>query len=68
MSLDAASAIDLERYPVHEPGSQCYEALIRSIHADLARLGCAKLDDFVRSASCGVLKCEAERRQDRLAD
>ena len=61
MTLDAASAIDLERYPIHEPGSRRYHDLIEAIHADLARLGCAKLDGFVSPASCGALKQEADR-------
>ena len=52
MDVDAAGAIDLERYPLHGPGSTRYGDLIRSIHGDLARLGCAKLYGFVKHAAC----------------
>ena len=61
MTVDAARAIDLERYPIHEPGSRRYGDLIRSIHADLAHVGCAKLDGFIKSACCASLKREADR-------
>ena len=54
MDVDAANAIDLERYPIHAPGTSDYRNLIKSIHADLASLGCAKLDGFVRGAACEV--------------
>ena len=41
--------LDLERYPLHEPGSPQWQALVERCRADLLTKGMYNLDDLVRS-------------------
>jgi hypothetical protein len=40
--------LDLDRYPLHEPGSEAWTALVEKCRADLAREGMFDLEGFVR--------------------
>lgn len=43
--------LDLDRYPLHEPGSAAWNALVEKCRADLAAGGMFDLDGFVRPAA-----------------
>jgi hypothetical protein len=43
--------LDLDRYPLHEPGSSAWNALVEKCRADLAAEGMCDLDGFVRPAA-----------------
>ncbi len=58
--MDAERSIDLARYPIDRPGSADFVALLRSLHADLERQGCARLEGFVNAVACAALKREAD--------
>jgi hypothetical protein len=48
---DLSDAIDLDRYPIHESGSQEWVALVADARRQLSRDGCLLLTDFLRPAA-----------------
>lgn len=57
----ALDPVDLDRYPLHEPGSPGWDAAVRAARARLADDGCAVLSGFVRSSWRARLRREGER-------
>lgn len=45
---DLADVIDLDRYPIHDRGSQRWRAVVALAHHQLANDGCLVLPDFLR--------------------
>jgi hypothetical protein len=43
--------INLERYPIHDPGGTTYQALVRACHDQLRDRGVAQLDGFLTPAA-----------------
>lgn len=60
MNPRATDFVDTERYPIDAPGAQL-AALLRSLHAELQRDGCAVLKGFVRAAGIDELVAECDR-------
>jgi hypothetical protein len=60
MHLDIGDILDLERYPVAQPGA-ARDQLIRSLHGALEREGCAVLKGFVRPDCIDALTRECDR-------
>lgn len=56
---DAADYIDLDRYPINEPG-QARNDLLDRLHEDLAADGCAVLKGFIRSDRMAELVREGD--------
>ena len=48
---DLSDVIDLDRYPIHEPGTAAWHALLEQAHRQLAADGCLVLDGFLRAAA-----------------
>lgn len=48
---DLSDVIDLDRYPIDEPGSTAWDALLDRAHRQLADDGCLVLDGFLRHAA-----------------
>ena len=49
--MDIADIVDLDRYPLHAPGSDAYRALVARCRDDLARLGRFDLEGLVTPAA-----------------
>jgi len=64
MSLTAADLIDLDTYPIHQPGP-ARDALIQTVRADLARDGCAVVRSFLTPHAIAALTKEAESVADQ---
>ena len=58
---DAASLVNLKRYPIDRPGSPAYTALVESGRATLGADGILLLDRFLSSNGRTALEGEAER-------
>ncbi|MBN9737071.1 hypothetical protein Ae168Ps1_2978 [Pseudonocardia sp. Ae168_Ps1] len=56
----ALEPVDLDRYPLHEPGSDGWDAAVRTARDHLAADGCAVLPGFVRAAWRDRLRREGE--------
>ncbi len=52
--------VDLGRYPIDCPGSRAYTHMIRDLHRDLEREGCAVLSGFVHENGLEHLLAEAD--------
>ena len=53
MQLDQAAGpaervVDLDRYPLHDPGSPRWREVVAGVREQLATVGCSVLEDFVR--------------------
>ena len=59
--MDAATLIDLDRYPIDRPGSPDHAAMLHGLRASLAEDGCGVLKGFVRADRLPLLVAEAER-------
>ncbi|MEQ3551897.1 arpA protein [Pseudonocardia nematodicida] len=57
---DPLDPVDLDRYPVHEPGSTAWTAAVRTARSALAADGCAVLPGFVRPSRRDRLRAEGE--------
>ncbi len=51
---DLSDVIDLDRYPIHEPGSVAGNLLIERAHRQLSADGCLVLDGFLRPAALAL--------------
>ncbi len=60
MQIDASVYLDLERYPIAEPGAS-RDALLARLRAELDGDGCAVLKAFVRPDRMAELVCEGDR-------
>jgi hypothetical protein len=60
MSIDAAEFIDVERYPIADPGA-ARTALIDQLRAAIGRDGCAVLPGFFRAERLPELVAECDR-------
>lgn len=60
MTPNAAEYIDLDRYPIAEPGAQ-RSALVARLRAELADDGCAVLKGFIRPERIADLVAEGDR-------
>lgn len=58
---DAATCIDLDRYPIDRVDSPDYAAVLAHVRAELAEDGCAVLKGFVPSGRIPDLVAEADR-------
>ncbi|MCJ8310476.1 MAG: hypothetical protein MJH08_15580 [Hyphomicrobiales bacterium] len=63
MPIDAEHLIDLDRYPIHQPGPEL-DALLANIRSSLDDDGCAVLKGFVRPEGIAMLTEEAESVRD----
>jgi 2OG-Fe(II) oxygenase superfamily len=59
--------LDLERYPLHKPGSPQWIALVDSCKADLERDGMFNLDNLVRSDALSPIIAEVRPVMDTLS-
>ena len=59
--MDAATLIDVERYPIHASGSTAHGRLIGELRARLGDDGCAILKGFIRPGALPALVAEADR-------
>ena len=64
MDTMASDYVDLERYPIDQPGTR-REALVAATRASVEADGCAILKGFVRSERLDELVAECDRVQDR---
>ncbi len=62
--MNIASIIDLERHPIHEPGSTGYETVLSRLQTDLTERGCAVLKGFIKSDAMDALIAEGDRTKD----
>ena len=59
MAIDAEQLIDLDRFPIHQPGAE-RDALLAQVRSKLDDDGCAVLKGFVRPEGIAMLTKEAE--------
>ena len=57
--------VDLRRYPVNEPGSAKYRALVQACRDQLRDRGVAQLDGFLTPAAVAEMTAESARLLDR---
>lgn len=55
-----ASAIDLERFPIHQPDSDAYRKLVKQVQVELAQDGCVVLKGFIKESGVSELCAEAD--------
>lgn len=60
MAMDASDFIDLDRYPICEPGSAGCAQLVSSVHNKMALDGCAVLSGFIRADRIDAMIAEAD--------
>lgn len=65
MTVHASELIDLHRYPIDQPGTPAFGALIAGLRDELARDGCAVLKRFIRAEGLGPLVAEADSVAER---
>lgn len=53
------SAVDLERWPIHEPTSESYRAAVSRVRRDLADGGCSIIREFFRPDAVSSIRAEA---------
>jgi hypothetical protein len=58
--MDVEALVDLERYPVLDPGSDRYQQVVEEARAQLARTGAAELTGFVNPAGVAALTADAD--------
>ena len=63
--VEAATYIDLDRYPIGEPDLDRYRRLVSKVRAELSEDGCAVLRGFIREERVGDLAREAEAVADQ---
>ncbi len=60
MPHDGMNLIDLDRYPLHHPGSAILQDVIAHARAGLEKDGCARLSGFIRPDAHAALAAETE--------
>lgn len=58
--MAATDLIDLYRYPIHEPGSRAYRALMSGLRESLGNDGCAVVKGFAHASGIKALVAEAD--------
>jgi hypothetical protein len=58
--IDPIDYIDINRYPVNQPDTLAFKAMIETIHAKLAKDGCAVLKGFLRKEKLSDLVKESD--------
>ncbi|MEM9278406.1 MAG: hypothetical protein AAGA76_07515 [Pseudomonadota bacterium] len=58
--LDPTDYIDVDRYPVDQPGTDAFRQMIASIQSELDHDGCAVLKGFVKAEKLPALVAEAD--------
>jgi hypothetical protein len=53
--------VDIERYPITEPGSPAWQAAVDRVRTGLAGTGCQVLPDFIRAGMLGELREQGAR-------
>ena len=59
--MDLARIVDLDRYPIHEPGGAGFEASVAAARASLAHDGCAMVRGFVKPDAIAHMAAESQR-------
>ena len=59
MTADPLSFVDLERYPIHQPGSPAFAAVVSDARRQLEATGAAELSGFVDAAGVAALVADA---------
>ena len=59
--VNATQYIDTHRYPLDNPGSDGFQAMIETVRSDLRKDGCAVLKEFVKADAIATLVAEADR-------
>ncbi len=57
---DVGDLVDLQRYPIHEPGRRPYRDLVEACRAEIAARGCVSLPAFLTGAALAALRDENE--------
>ena len=60
MPPNASDFVDLDRYPINEPGPRC-DAVIAEARAAIDAVGCAVLKGFVRAECLPAIVAECDR-------
>lgn len=63
VTIELSALIDLDRYPLHEPGSGAYTAAVESARTGLHSMGCAVVKDLVRANGLRQLNDEIIARK-----
>lgn len=56
---DLSDIVDTDRYPIHEPGSAKFQAIVTQAREDLDRVGCALLEGFLRPEAMEAVRAES---------
>jgi hypothetical protein len=65
MTVDPLSLVDLERYPIHQPGSAGFTAVVSDARRQLEATGAAELSGFVDAAGVAALVADAASMAER---
>ncbi len=57
---DGGDLVDLERYPIHEPGRRPYQDLVENCRREIAARGCVSLPGFLTDAALAALRADNE--------
>jgi len=61
--MNIENLIDLNNYPINQPGSAEYLDIVKSVRLDLAEEGCAVLSNFLSVEGLEIIANEAEERK-----
>ena len=61
MTTSLRQLIDIERYPITEPGSGAWQSAVDRVHAGLTGTGCQILPDFIRADMLDELREQGAR-------
>ncbi|MFE0026254.1 arpA protein [Amycolatopsis sp. NPDC059021] len=57
-AVAVAQVVDIDRYPLSDPGSRAWQDIVSRTRADLRETGCSVLTDFIRPQLRAVLESE----------
>lgn len=57
-ALAALACVDLEAWPIHEPGTAAYALKVARVREDLNAVGCARIEGFIRETCRPALAAE----------
>lgn len=58
--------VDLSTYPIHELDSSLRQTLVAQCREELDAVGCCRIPDMIRPESIERMRCEVERKRDRI--
>lgn len=61
LSLDLGHIVDLDRYPIHQLGSQARAELVADTRSQMDAVGCCRISDFVRPDAIETMLEEARQ-------